>query len=169
MDYSTIQEESPAGASPWANSPQQTTKPTFVTSMAEPQSPQAAQQQQHYPHRNMPPPSGLNQDPEAYNPQQTAPQNGHYDPSDRQAEQAPGESFRQQPNKQQQPPQRTPMPARTPSQRQQSSAPAQRPQPQYKLQAKVNGFERTGRKDPILRFDIHVWIGIIYCYFLFNS
>ena len=28
--------------------------------------------------------------------------------------------------------------------------------PQYKLQAKVTGLERTGRKDPILRFDVHV-------------
>lgn len=28
--------------------------------------------------------------------------------------------------------------------------------PQYRLQAKVTGLERTGRKDPILRFDVHV-------------
>ncbi|KAL8828322.1 MAG: hypothetical protein Q9170_006651 [Blastenia crenularia] len=27
--------------------------------------------------------------------------------------------------------------------------------PQYKLQAKITGLERTGRKDPILRFDVH--------------
>ena len=26
----------------------------------------------------------------------------------------------------------------------------------YKLQAKITGLERTGRKDPILRFDVHV-------------
>ncbi|RDL36165.1 Vacuolar protein sorting-associated protein 17 [Venustampulla echinocandica] len=32
----------------------------------------------------------------------------------------------------------------------------QHPQgPQYKLQAKITGLERTGRKDPILRFDVH--------------
>jgi hypothetical protein len=30
------------------------------------------------------------------------------------------------------------------------------PGPQYKLQAKITGLERTGRKDPILRFDVHV-------------
>ncbi|CAJ2513574.1 Uu.00g016930.m01.CDS01 [Anthostomella pinea] len=29
------------------------------------------------------------------------------------------------------------------------------PGPQYKLQAKITGLERTGRKDPILRFDVH--------------
>ena len=32
----------------------------------------------------------------------------------------------------------------------------QNPGPQYKLQAKITGLERTGRKDPILRFDVHV-------------
>ncbi|KAH8667379.1 hypothetical protein BGZ60DRAFT_470231 [Tricladium varicosporioides] len=31
----------------------------------------------------------------------------------------------------------------------------QPPGPQYKLQAKITGLERTGRKDPILRFDVH--------------
>jgi hypothetical protein len=38
--------------------------------------------------------------------------------------------------------------------------PARQPQqpqgPQYKLQAKITGLERTGKKDPILRFDVHV-------------
>ncbi|KAK4238222.1 vacuolar protein sorting-associated protein 17 [Achaetomium macrosporum] len=29
------------------------------------------------------------------------------------------------------------------------------PPPQFKLQAKITGLERTGRKDPILRFDVH--------------
>ena len=28
--------------------------------------------------------------------------------------------------------------------------------PQYKLQAKITGMERSGKKDPILRFDVHV-------------
>ena len=31
-----------------------------------------------------------------------------------------------------------------------------RPQPQYKLTAKVTGLERNGRKDPVLRFDVYV-------------
>ncbi|KAK5653903.1 hypothetical protein OQA88_7828 [Cercophora sp. LCS_1] len=38
---------------------------------------------------------------------------------------------------------------------QQRQQQARRPQPQYKLQAKITGLERTGRKDPILRFDVH--------------
>ena len=33
----------------------------------------------------------------------------------------------------------------------------QRQVPQYKLQAKVTALERTGRKDPVLRFDVYVW------------
>jgi hypothetical protein len=39
---------------------------------------------------------------------------------------------------------------------------AQRPaQPQYRLQAKITGLERTGKKDPVLRFDVHVNAPII--------
>ena len=34
----------------------------------------------------------------------------------------------------------------------------QRP-PQYKLQAKVTGLERVGKKDPSIRFDVHVSAG----------
>lgn len=38
------------------------------------------------------------------------------------------------------------------------------PQPQFKLQAKISGLERTGRKDPILRFDVHVrWQNMRMC------
>jgi hypothetical protein len=32
----------------------------------------------------------------------------------------------------------------------------QRNVPQYKLQAKITALERSGRKDPVLRFDVHV-------------
>ncbi|KAI9731114.1 MAG: Vacuolar protein sorting-associated protein 17 [Claussenomyces sp. TS43310] len=43
-----------------------------------------------------------------------------------------------------------------PQRGQTSSRQAPRPQaPQYKLQAKITGLERTGRKDPILRFDVY--------------
>lgn len=38
----------------------------------------------------------------------------------------------------------------------QSQRPQKPPQPQLKLQAKITGLERTGKKDPVLRFDIHV-------------
>lgn len=39
---------------------------------------------------------------------------------------------------------------------QQGQQPRRPPGPQYKLQAKITGLERTGKKDPILRFDVHV-------------
>ncbi|KAK3900783.1 hypothetical protein C8A05DRAFT_16951 [Staphylotrichum tortipilum] len=55
------------------------------------------------------------------------------------------------------PPQQQPQ-AQQPQQ-QQPPKPAQQPRkpppPQFKLQAKITGLERTGRKDPILRFDVH--------------
>lgn len=31
-------------------------------------------------------------------------------------------------------------------------------QTQYRLQAKITGLERTGKKDPLLRFDVHVCV-----------
>ena len=31
-----------------------------------------------------------------------------------------------------------------------------RPAPLYRIQARITGLERTGKKDPILRFDVHV-------------
>lgn len=33
---------------------------------------------------------------------------------------------------------------------------ASRPAPVYRIQGKITGLERNGKKDPILRFDIHV-------------
>lgn len=41
--------------------------------------------------------------------------------------------------------------------------------PQYKLQAKITGLERTGRKDPILRFDVYVCSSPIHPPFAFPS
>lgn len=38
----------------------------------------------------------------------------------------------------------------------QAQEPRRPAKPQFKLQAKVTGLERTGKKDPILRFDVHV-------------
>ncbi|KAI1430375.1 hypothetical protein F5Y12DRAFT_20205 [Xylaria sp. FL1777] len=38
---------------------------------------------------------------------------------------------------------------------QQAQQPRRPPGPQYKLQAKITGLERTGKKDPVLRFDVH--------------
>ena len=43
-----------------------------------------------------------------------------------------------------------------PQQPQEQQRPAKPAGPQYRLQAKITGLERTGKKDPILRLDIHV-------------
>ena len=58
------------------------------------------------------------------------------------------------PQAQYQQPQSMPKPSRP---QQQQSAPhrQQRPQPKYKLQAKITGLEGTGKKDMIVRFDVH--------------
>jgi len=45
---------------------------------------------------------------------------------------------------------------------QEASRPSTRQGPQYKLVAKITGLERTGRKDPILRFDVHVRVPIAW-------
>ncbi|KAG9579899.1 vacuolar protein sorting-associated protein Vps17, partial [Aureobasidium melanogenum] len=55
----------------------------------------------------------------------------------------------QQPSHQQQPPQNYQQ------QQQQQQQQPQQPRKQYKLQAKITALERTGRKDPVLRFDVY--------------
>ncbi|KAI7532794.1 vacuolar protein sorting-associated protein vps17, partial [Hortaea werneckii] len=51
------------------------------------------------------------------------------------------------------------VPAQHPQQGARSPQPQQQPQqhnmPQYKMQAKITGLERTGKKDSIFRFDVH--------------
>lgn len=47
-------------------------------------------------------------------------------------------------------------PSDAPGAQQEEQQPRRPPGPQYKLQAKITGLERTGKKDPILRFDVHV-------------
>lgn len=59
------------------------------------------------------------------------------------------QDFKQEQTQPTQPSQRT-----LPQER--ASAPRRAQGPQYKLQAKITGLERIGRKDPILRFDVHV-------------
>jgi len=64
-------------------------------------------------------------------------------------------------SRQHQEPRDTGLPAQSqsrtvPSQRIKGQSRERRPQPLYKLSAKVTGLERNGRKDPILRFDVYV-------------
>lgn len=50
---------------------------------------------------------------------------------------------------------RSQLPARYQTGARQNSRPPA-PAPVYKIQGKITGLERTGKKDPILRFDVHV-------------
>jgi len=71
---------------------------------------------------------------------------------------APGDATQSQqpPQPPQQPHPHSPQPQHATSQPQRYHRPAsQRPQQHYKLQAKVTGVERNGKKDPILRFDVY--------------
>jgi len=155
MDYSTIQEDNSTDSSPWASSPQQHPRANLNTPINDeasltPQVQPQPQSQTNYPYRNGAQDPESNQRGEGYNPASTGIENGHYDQT-RQSERAPADGLRQQPQAQQQQQSQTPQ-----QQKQQSQTTPQRPQVHYKLQAKVNGLERSGRKDPILRFDVHV-------------
>ena len=153
MDYSALPHdpEHPGGADPWASSPQHNRtsfgQPPTSDIPSSPLPPQAS-------------PYGQNTDNYGYIGEQgaqnrpgTASESGdapHAPPSAEQG--APQSPYNQQqaPAPDQQGTQRHDQPQRYHGNRQQ----AQRPQ--YKLSAKVTALERTGRKDPILRFDVYV-------------
>lgn len=171
MDYSSLPNDpdNPGGSSPWQSSPQPTSRPSFNASEADsiPSSPLA----KHTPYTADSPPGteGGSSDQETLverntdeNPQPSTTRrrlNGGTQGSS---------SHSQGPPLMQQPPQSQPQQhARQPQSQQQRAGPnryhgganrnnPKQNLPQYKLQAKITGLERTGRKDPVLRFDVHV-------------
>ncbi|KAJ4298158.1 Vacuolar protein sorting-associated protein 17 [Kalmusia sp. IMI 367209] len=143
MDYSAHDPDHPAGDDPWASSPQHNRssfgQPPTSDIPSSPLPPQASpygQDSEHYGYmgdqasQNRPNTASENDDPA-----QPPPQNGQA-PQQQQQAPAHGQQGQNQP------------------QRYHGSR-QQRPQSQYKLQAKVTGLERTGKKDPILRFDVY--------------
>jgi len=164
MDYSSHinDADNPAGASPWGSSPETSPQPartsSYPTSGDAPSSPT--------PYRTNQSSVGYSQDdtmgggsynrPESSAGTASATESDGHRPDT--AESVPG-----QPDRQRQPPAQQEYQAQ---QHQRKSEPqryhsggrqAQNPQgPHYKLQAKITGLERTGRKDPIMRFDVHV-------------
>ncbi|KAF2191498.1 vacuolar protein sorting-associated protein Vps17 [Zopfia rhizophila CBS 207.26] len=152
MDYSALPHdpEHPGDADPWASSPQHN-RSTFAqpptsdipSSPLPPQSSPYGQDSGHYgyigeqgPHKG---PGTASENGDQNQSQQDSAQEGPQSPPLQQ--QAPAQG--QQGNQKHEP------------QRYHHGARQQRPHPQYKLQAKVTGLERTGRKDPILRFDVY--------------
>ncbi|KAH6895327.1 hypothetical protein B0T10DRAFT_397323 [Thelonectria olida] len=144
MDYSsTIHEaEDPAGASPWGNSP--TASPSRNPA---PFAPLSAD----------PPPFQFN--PQSSNGQESGETEGETTDSQtlvpsqpRSATQSPVAGSNQQAPVSGEQQGRPAGSEARPPQGQQHQKPLQ---PQYRLQAKITGLERTGKKDPILRFDVH--------------
>ncbi len=156
MDYSdTHQEENSTHSSPWATSPQR--NPTFShNSNTEPPSPSPAAPQNALPERSSSndTPSSNYEDPNPIQAPSTVP-NGRIERSDLPYRQQEESSDPNQSHLTQQ--QRLEAGQRSQQQRYHSNRPNPRHGPQYKLQGKVTGLERPGRKDPILRFDVYVW------------
>ena len=167
MDYSNVAAESDqlAGPSPWGSNSPKADRTSFPTSSANaPPSPTRSP----YPPQQSSPPAPRYQGSPALGSQQdttVASQESSLPPpsiEDQQqgghaahAAQAPEQQAYQQSQYAGQQQQQRPGAARYQQARQ------QRQVPQYKLQAKITALERTGRKDPVLRFDVNVWNTIL--------
>ncbi|KAJ9639346.1 Vacuolar protein sorting-associated protein 17 [Coniosporium apollinis] len=155
MDYSAVEHQD--GSSPWATSPQRN-RPSYGPRTSDiPPSPLPPQS----PYLETDP----RQEREALSESGTtagAGENG--DAEHRQRESAaqsnqPDSPLQQQYNQQQYQQQQSPYGPDSHRHEPQRYHHPQRPRqniPQYRLSAKVTGLERTGRKDPILRFDVYV-------------
>ncbi|KAH7374327.1 hypothetical protein BKA66DRAFT_172658 [Pyrenochaeta sp. MPI-SDFR-AT-0127] len=147
MDYSAHDPDHPGGGDPWASSPK-ANRSSFGQAPtgdipSSPLPPQAS------PYRDGAEQYGYMGDQDAQNRPSTASENGEHLPQP----QTPGQDAPQSPRPhqgQQQAPQQGQQPQRYHGTR------PQRQQQHYKLQAKVTGLERNGKKDPILRFDVYV-------------
>jgi len=169
MDYSaSIHEDHPAGTSPWGSSP-----------VASPQHPRTSSFGAHGDVPPSPTPYASNQSNSGFSQDDTLGGGSYQEPGSSVGEGSVTESDGQRPDTadsiRSQPEHQQAYPGQAPPQSQyqaqahrgepqryhQPNRQAQQPQaPQYKLQAKITGLERTGRKDPILRFDVHVCFNI---------
>ena len=144
--------EDPAGASPWASSPE-ASRPCFTGDVPRDELPAPAVQSQYQYSQE----STNEQQDLDYNSQQA--QEGGWS-----SEQQSRWPQQQQQTPFAQPQARSPMDEnrRPQSARYHNVAQTQRQHaPQYKLQAKITGLERTGKKDSILRFDVYVRLGTV--------
>jgi hypothetical protein len=143
MDYSAHDPDHPGGRDPWASSPQANRssfgQPPTTDIPSSPLPPHAS------PYREGGEQYGYMGDQDAQSRPGTAPENGDY----LQQPQTPGLDAPRSPQ-----PQQGQQQGQQP-QRYHGTRP-QRQQQHYKLQAKVTGLERNGKKDPVLRFDVYV-------------
>ncbi|MCJ1286830.1 Vacuolar protein sorting-associated protein 17 [Xylographa opegraphella] len=180
MDYSQLPNDPdhPPGTSPWQTSPRQSRGESFINSVSgsEPPSPIATNPSYQ---SGAPTPSqeqGSDQGTlvagsreylgaEDSEPSEAPTENGSSPDLSTRLQSPPlteGEfssqqqQYLQQQQQQQQQRQHSYQQQQRPSRYQSGNRPTQRQNvPQPKLQAKITGLERTGRKDPILRFDVH--------------
>jgi hypothetical protein len=168
MDYSSsIHEDHPPGTSPWGSSP-----------VASPQHPRTSSFGAHGEVPPSPTPYSSNQSTSGFSQDDTIGRESYQGPVSGVREGSVTESDGQRPDTADsirgQPEQQPTYPGQQqqgqPQQQYQAQPHRSEPQryhqtnrqvqqsqaPQYKLQAKITGLERTGRKDPILRFDVYV-------------
>jgi hypothetical protein len=174
MDYSTSihDADNPAGASPWGSSPvsspQHARISSFPTSGEAPPSPTPYSSHQsghpdystddtvsgngyHRPESSAGTPSVTESDNQSHRPDTAESLRSQPDPSFANQQQGSAQTqYQGQTQRSEAQRYSSARPQPPPSQQQQPQG------PQYKLQAKITGLERTGRKDPIMRFDIHV-------------
>lgn len=166
MDYSASinDPEHPAGASPWGNSPSTSprhNRTAYSTATGDPPSSPFRSHSRSHSNNGLSDDDGFGPSATDYRRPDTAStvsQTADAHPSEAPASAEPhaeqerfGGPLSPQPIQQQQAPK--PDQAQRSQEQQQPRKP---PPPQFKLQAKITGLERTGRKDPILRFDVHV-------------
>lgn len=147
MDYSAVGAEEHHGSSPWASSPQHGRTSFGDASEGDVPSsplPPSHQERGEIEEQSFDSPSGPA--PSTENGE------GNHQPKPREQD-SPTPTPPQHPQQDREIP--PTQPAQTNSQRYRGAP--RRPPPAFKLGAKVTGLERTGRKDPILRFDVYVW------------
>lgn len=158
MDYSSsLHEDNPAGVSPWGASP-----------VASPQHPRTSPYPAHGDAPSSPTPYSTQSSSASYATEDTMGAETHNGPQGAAGSDSLSEADGRGPGTAEaahaQREERQNMPGVPPPQLQRQEGLRSQPQgrpaqggksPQYKLQAKITGLERTGRKDPILRFDVH--------------
>ncbi|KAL6243222.1 Vacuolar protein sorting-associated protein 17 [Rhinocladiella similis] len=151
MDYSAVSSEADAlhGASPWGSSSPRADR-GFPNVASSPESPAPIRGHSYgQSQESIPDSPYLSQPATSTSPDAADSTEGHH-PSDSPSQKLASSQDPQAPARKQQSPQGQP--------RQQAAryhGMPQKPVPQYRLQAKVTALERTGRKDPVIRFDVY--------------
>lgn len=182
MDYSNVSNdlENPGGSSPWASTSPRVDRSTFSQAANDtPSSPLATQheppnsQANGSPTTNRFPPVSTDISPNSAAPTFADDDTNSPDLSEQLQSAQLGDpdyigDHESSPYQHQQSQQYAAQQQRHSASRYQAAQRPQRPIPAYKLQAKITALERTGRKDPVLRFDVHVRHFSTLCMILYD-